>query len=238
MGKFIEKIDRLMGRADTGLSLYTAIKGSSVMASVLALSWAVEATEVFSEYAPFSWVAAGFLGIIIWATAYLLWQVGYKIRVATAYNAKFLNTGLKINPLNKTFEDQRIFLNDFALPSHPLIEGKTFINCEIIGPANMYWNYGNRGDDTKLPIIDAVCLNPQKKFFNGFVFNNCIFRGCSFQRITLFVNPEEFATFHSNNNLNWIGITLHDVQNILTAQSQQSLPLTEPVQNDEKAANT
>lgn len=208
MFKDSKKISRLLSWIESNWSLWSLIKGSGLVASFGATAWAVKAANLFSQYAPFSWVLSGFLGLFLTVCMNWIWQYSYKIKINAQYDEKFLSTGLKINPLNQTFENQRIFLNDFTIPSHPIVEGKTFINCEIIGPANMYWCIGNSADNIRSPnSIDAISLDPDKYFYNGITFNNCIFRGCSFQRITLFVHQNEYTHFKDNNILNWISLT-------------------------------
>lgn len=108
------------------------------------------------------------------------------------------------NPLETTFERKRIYVDDLVLPSHPLIDGKTFVDCDIIGPANIYFSYGNNIPTLRPPNIDMVCLDPAKTFFNGFAFSNCIFRNCSFQRITGFVSTDTYVLWRDNPNVNWI----------------------------------
>ncbi len=177
------------------------------MAGFIAPAWAVRSTQYFSEYAPASWVIAGFVGMFVVTICYLTWQWGFKIRVRAKYDYKLLASPDPINPLDKTFEGKRIYLNDFVLPSHTLIDGKTFIDCEIIGPANIYWFYNNQATENKLPRIDAVYLDPKIIFTSGFTLQNCIFRGCSFQRITFFVGHNNYGHVKNHDLLNWISFT-------------------------------
>jgi hypothetical protein len=176
------------------------------MASFGLPAWAVKSAQIFSQYSPLSWVVAGFCGLILWVIVRLIWQFGSRIAVRAKYDAKFLDRGDRINPLDLTFERKRILINDFVLPSHPLIDGKTFIDCDLIGPATIYFNYNNQANPLRPPRIDAVWLDPKATFSNGFSFNNCIFRNCSFQRITLFASVENYEAWKDNVNVNWISI--------------------------------
>jgi hypothetical protein len=115
-------------------------------------------------------------------------------------------SGELINPLDTTFEKKRIFLNDFVLPSHTFIENKNFIDCDLIGPANVYFPANNQAAPIRLPVIDAVWLSAEARFTNGFIFYNCLFRNCSFQRITMFASIENYESWKDNPNINWIGI--------------------------------
>jgi hypothetical protein len=174
------------------------------VASFALPAWATRVTGVFSHYAPLSWVIAGFIGLGAGAAcmATYAWAKGKLVRVR--YDKRMLAQGGAVDPLTKTFESKRIYLNEFALPSHPLIEHKTFIDCEIIGPANIILDIGNRVDEPKFPICDTVLMHQDAKPFNGYIFRSCTFRGCSFQRITLLVPIGQYGMAQGVDWLNWI----------------------------------
>jgi hypothetical protein len=74
--------------------------------------------------------------------------------------------------------------------------------------------------------MDAVWLGSTARFNNGFVFEGCIFRNCSFQRITLFASIENFNLWNDNPSLNWIGIPPTDAD--IEARHHQIAALTQP----------
>jgi hypothetical protein len=106
-------------------------------------AWAARAANLFEAYAPFSYVAAGLVGSLVVAIGYWFVAIARAKWVRTKYDNVMMQRGGLVDPLGKTFERKRIYLNEFAMPSHPLIEGKTFIDCEIIGPANILFQSGN-----------------------------------------------------------------------------------------------
>lgn len=166
----------------------------------------VDSIDLFVEYSPLSWVVAGFMGLFLWVVSNLIWQWGKRIAISSRYDAKLIKNGDKINPLNQTFEDKRIFINDFVLPSNQIIQNKTFINCEIIGPSCLYFLSDNLANPIKFPKIDGIWLEPSKFFDNGVILSNCIFRDCSFQRITILAGVENYEMWKDNPNINWISI--------------------------------
>lgn len=135
-----------------------------------------------------------------------LWLVAAMRRIwhKTNYDELFKAAHPALNPLDTTFSNARIYLNEFVLPSNPNIVGKNFIDCEIIGPANIFLNDANTIPNLHGPMLDAVRLDPGAQFFNGFSFSNCVFRGCSFHKITLFVRHEEYPYFKGWSPLNWV----------------------------------
>jgi hypothetical protein len=207
MARITERIAYWLSQFESRWSLWNLVQGTGVVASFALPAWAVRAAEIAQEYAPFSWVLAGFAGVVIAAICYFLLAIGYRIRIRAKYDEKLLGSSGPINPLDRTFEGRRIFLNDFVLPSHPLVEGKTFIDCEIIGPADIFFEWGNNASSNRDPRLDAVLLNRRNVFTNGYIFRGCIFRGCSFQRITFFILPQGYQYYETNPLLNWISIT-------------------------------
>jgi hypothetical protein len=183
-----------------------AAHAATLITVVGATAWGAWAASIFSQYAPLSWITAGIVGGFLWAVIRLIWVAGYRIKIRAQYDAKFIEHGGQFNPLDLTFERQRIYLNDFALPSNPLIEGKTFIDCEIIGPAIIYFKSSNSANPIRPPKLDAVWLHPNAIMQNHFTFDNCIFRNCSFQRITLFASIENYYLWKDNTNVNWISL--------------------------------
>lgn len=216
-----ERLARWSSRVEAGSTIYNIIQGSGLVASFGLPAWAVHSSKLFSDYAPLSWVAAGFVGVALLVVLRLLWHVGNKIKIKVKFDAMSLERGSLINPLESTFVKERIHVNDFVLPSHPFIDGKAFIDCEIIGPANIYFELGNAATDIKGPKFDGVWLGPRAKFNpnNGFIFRNCTFKNCSFQRITMFASLENHAAWNSLPNVNWIGIeaTPEDISARLTS---------------------
>ena len=169
-------------------------------------AWAVDAARLFAGFAPFSWVMAAFIGA---AFAAAIWRIGISAQhqmLRNKYDARLYAHGGSIDPMARTFEKKRIYLNDFALPSKPLIENKTFIDCEIIGPANMVLMAGNSISDQRPPVCDALVVTDGLEPSNGYAFRNCSFQGCSFLRITMLVTRVELETARRGGDwLRWIG---------------------------------
>jgi len=176
----------------------------AIFASFAIPAWAVSTTAAFERYAPATWVSAGFLGLLATSASYAFASNAYARRIRTKYDARMLASGGAIDPLEKTFERRRIYLNEFCLPSHPLIENKSFIDCEIIGPANIVFVSGNSITQGRYPICDAVYLADGIFPSNAYLFTDCIFRGCNFSRITYFIPFNETSMFKDYKLVKWI----------------------------------
>ena len=193
--RFNKRFGRLLDNLESRWSLLA--HGATLVASFSLPAWAAWSAKIMSQYAPLSWVIAGFAGVVVWALARLIWNWAYRIKINAQYDARFIERGGNYNPLDLTFEKKRIYLDDFALPSHTVIQGKTFIQCEIIGPASVYFAGNNNAVDIRAPVIDGVWLHPDARYNAGFQFFNCIFRDCSFQRITMFASIENFDLWNN-----------------------------------------
>lgn len=208
MANLSEKFGKILNTMESRLSLWNLLNGGVLMTSIGLPAWAVNTMGFFGEYSPLSWILAGFAGALFWALVRIVWVWGKRVAVQAKYDAKILERADIINPIDLTFEGKRIFINDLVLPSHPYIADKTFINCELIGPANIYFLANNTASPIRPPRIDGVWLGPTAGFnvANAFTFSNCIFRGCSFQRITIFAGLENYEMWKDNPNVNWISV--------------------------------
>ncbi|WP_165390280.1 hypothetical protein [Thalassococcus sp. S3] len=215
----MEKLNRALSGLEWRWSLGAFVWGAIFPASSFALpAWAARATGVFSEFAPLSWVAIGFGGLLLYAVSVALYGYGMSNSVRSKYDAKFMKETGGVDPLSKVFEGKRIFLNDFVLPSNPIVDGKNFVDCEIVGPANVYLEINNGINDVKPIKVDAVALSGERPFLNGYLFRNCSFRNCTFHRVTLFFRPDEVPHIQHLEWLNWIS----------PLPQQEVLPGTEP----------
>jgi hypothetical protein len=107
-----------------------------VGASVVSLitGWAAAATDLLKPYAPLSWVVAALIGASTFCLISFLIIRCRTIFIDGSIRRRFYEPGDKINPLDKTFEKRRIYISDIIPPVGFKVAGKTFIDCELIGP--------------------------------------------------------------------------------------------------------
>jgi hypothetical protein len=201
---FKNNLDRFFSKLEWQWSLANLVWGLGALASVGLPAWAVKTMSWFSAFAPLSWVSAGLMGFLLFCFGFYVYSVARGRVVRARYDVRALEKGGNANPMEKVFERKRIFINEFALPSGTFITDKTFVNCEIIGPANIYLVAGNSVNDTILPNCDAVAIEHSVQPFNSYGFISCTFRNCSFQRITFLISEKEYANFNHLPWLQWI----------------------------------
>lgn len=207
------------------LSFITQV--ATIIAGFVFPAWVTAATQQFQAYAPLSWTVAGFAGMLLVALMWALVGYGYRSLIRARYDARLIESSGIVNPMDRTLEGKRIFVDHLVLPSHPHILNKTFVDCEIIGPANIYLVEGSQAVENKLPRIDAVFIAPGHKFHNGVAFHACLFKGCSFQRITIFVDELGYNSHKDSSLLRWV--TQHprsenevDTRNTVPGQDNES----------------
>ncbi len=201
----LKKIDNFFSGIEWKLSLGTLVWGLLFpTGSFLLPAWGVWAGGVLESYSPLSWIVFGFGGLLLYSISVALIGVGRQRSVRSRYDANFMRDTGGVDPMAKVFENKRINLNDLVLPSNPIIDGKTFVDCEIVGPANLYLEAANGINDHRDNAVDAVALSGERVFYNGFLVRNCQFRGCRFHRVTLFFHPSEVSEIRHLRWLNWI----------------------------------
>ncbi|SMH56666.1 hypothetical protein [Maritimibacter sp. HL-12] len=199
-----DSLDRFFSKLEWQWSLANLLWGAGAIAFTALPAWAVRTVGIMSEYAPLSWVLSGMAGFMIFVLGFYVYSIARGRVVRARYDNRALAKGGSANPMDKVFERKRIYINEFILPSSPALFDKTFVDCELIGPANIFLSFGNRLDDLVLPRSDAIAIRDGVSVFNMYQLGGCTFRRCSFQRITFFVSEAEYAHFKGSEMLNWI----------------------------------
>lgn len=173
--------------------------------------WAVWATDKLNEYAPASYVAAAFGAALLVAVVNALLAYA-KLRLQVVRFREVVRGTSNINPLEDTFRKQRIRVADLSPPIGGVIKNKTFIDCEIIGPANGLFLpdcvfRGCQGDG-----VDGLIVREGNFARNGFGFEGCVFNNCRFYLITFMVPENLYPVFQNYGwqGLNWLtGVPNH-----------------------------
>jgi len=176
---------------------------------VAALStWAAYVTTALEEYAPYSLVVAALFGglLFLWlcqlgATAYL--------RLVTAQGRKFAlqASDHQLNPLEKLFNKRRISPASLVMKYDPIVDARTFQDCQIVGPANVFFTGCNMGSfQFKGPVqfVEIVDRDAAEFPVNTIIFHNCTFVNCSFADLTVFVPSKIRGSFDSVPKEYWL----------------------------------
>ena len=188
LASMLRKFQSLVDRLGSHASLSPLLAGSGIM-TVLA-GWAAHATAILRPYAPLSWVAVSIITLLLCASFYALIARAWLWHSRASSNKEFYRNVDRINPLETTFQNRRILVSDLVSPIEPIVRGKTFIDCEIIGPANIVFTatYAGSGgiNGCGLHACEGCTIADNAKIINAIIFIDCnILRG-KLYRIMLF----------------------------------------------------
>lgn len=199
--RILGHLSRIFSSVEWGWSLALLVIGA--IGSFALPAWAVSVMAGLQQFAPLSWVIAGFAGLAFSAFCYSVYASAYRRWVRSRYDRDLYKKSGFVDPMARTFEDKRIYLSEFCLPSDQYIEGKTFVNCEIIGPAVVYLRNDYQALEQKLPVCDAVVFR-KGSVYNSIIVDRCSFRGCSFKRITILLSERDYQSSRHLEWLNWL----------------------------------
>lgn len=202
-----EKPDWL-GKLDTTWSLAERFGAIPIIGGFAAAGFA-GLTEILNKWAPASYFAAFAIGALVFQSFALIRQWTSERREVTRRYQLLSAPKGQVNPLARTYEGQRIFMSDIQPASGVVIEGKRFIDCEIIGPANIVImaDSGASGalNGCSFAESDLAMLKDDATVYNATCFKNCHFLNCRFVKTTLMVPQVAFEHYSKGfKNANWI----------------------------------
>jgi hypothetical protein len=194
---------------------------SVVPPSIAAVLTAYLSTGVhwISQFGWFGIFLSGLVGYAVGAFGMAQTAKAKLLRISAEHRGIVHGESASFDPLAKVYENKRLYLRDLAPVGRRFVIGKTFINCEIIGPGSAV--LGTRSSEQKpFPSIrdsatydvDCIEIDPTKQSVLAIAFPDCDFIGCQFFHMTLLFMQRE------NDTLHWI-----------TKDSRQALlPQTDP----------
>lgn len=167
-------------------------------------AWATYAANLFQQYFPLSWVIAGFIGAGAWVLFLRTYQSARRMRLMNQYYEDVRRTSDTVNPLETVFTNKRINIRDLMPPIGSEIRGRTFVKCDIVGPANLVvWDDVNISEASGQN-VDGVLLSENPRYFNSIFLVKCDFRQCMFYNITFLVHRSQYHYFNSALVVPWI----------------------------------
>ncbi len=165
------------------------------------MAWAAFAADIFPQYAPFSWVAAGIAGALVVSIA--LWFFAKTKLVIMHYGLlRKMNTDLDgVNPLDDNFYKKRIHVLAFSNPIDRRIESKSFDKCELIGPTTVVMNNAIMHNPSFID-CNFICVKDNWPVAHITSLSNCVFTNCKMYGIT-FLIPES-ATDKFQGAIPWV----------------------------------
>ena len=199
-------INKLLDRVESRIALWTILQGGGVVTFGAITAWLSTGVDWINQYGAFGWWVAGLLGalvalLLLLGVAWLryAWIRGGAIR-------EWKRRADTVNPLDNEFHKVRIKLSDFENPYRPIVKGKRFTGCELIGPANMTLKHTGI-HESGFSRCDLVAIQPAKPSNTITLFENCHFINCVFYGVTIFVNAESMHEIqHISGDYPWLNV--------------------------------
>lgn len=161
--------------------------GVSLSGSLAA--WASAATKVLADYGPISWVIAAIIGACSFLLGNVLWSAAKLNTVRLEYARELAKRTPSFNPLGETFTKQRIDLQTFRNQFNEPVTGKTFVDCELVGPALVILAGNVSMSDVGIGNCEFVKVRDRARIFNGIPFLNLTVTRGKMRGLTIIV-PE------------------------------------------------
>ncbi|WP_170005135.1 hypothetical protein [Pseudopontixanthobacter vadosimaris] len=161
--------------------------------------WFSSGVALIDRFGPYGWFTAALVGALCAAAIFAL--VGYsKKRFA---EAKLINRVSAdrptdaINPLEKDFHRQRISIKDIAHPLTRTVAGKEFTDCELVGPANIFFLRNCHLNGVGFGNCEFILTKTELVLNNVIPFQDVSIRGGDILSVTVFVHPSNFDQIKS-----------------------------------------
>lgn len=165
---------------------YLAISVSGAAVTAIAA-----VSKILRPYGVLGWISAGLLTLLILTIVYAVYGWASERRANAIYKGTLSTVPVSVNPLDSNFEGKRIRLSELFSPFSEVYDGKTFRNCEIIGPGAIVFLDQMNLYTPGLYACDLVAVK-SAHIRTAVGFQRSTFDHCKFYNATLFL-PENVA---------------------------------------------
>ncbi len=145
----------------------------------------------FKELGMLAWVSIGFICAISIALIFYLIKSAENQSAQAEYTRIVSQPKSHVNPLQESFKDLVIPVEELRVPGVQVHENKHFKRCSFVGPAALALMGGNFIRTSFNETGDIVPL-PNNTFLTGIiVLKNCTVEDCNFYRTTLMVSEDQ-----------------------------------------------
>ncbi|WP_367239074.1 hypothetical protein AB1H94_17520 [Pseudomonas fulva] len=178
-----------VGRFESSLSFaewlwrifsFVSVGGGAVIAGSLA-----KVDPVLKEMGWLYWFFIALLaGLIIALILYLI-KLGVLRQSEANYYDRLKTPKSLINPLQETFTDVIIPVEDLRLPTYQMQSKKHFRRCTFVGPGSLVISGGSYVDASFRDIGDMIALSHGCSLVGIVVLEDCTVDSCEFIRVTI-----------------------------------------------------
>ncbi len=161
--------------------------GSAVTAAGTISTYLAQRTSWITEKGPFAIFLAASLGIVLAASIFaLFFWARYLFVLAKAADFWAQQTEL-VDPLAAEYQKRRINLAALSHPATRMIERKRFVDCQLVGPANLFGQGSTAFVNVRFTRCDWVVVHPSAYVQNAFGLSEVEVIGGEIIDCTIFV---------------------------------------------------
>lgn len=167
-------------------------------------------TDKFADYSPFSYGAIFLASFLILRVTQLFFSIYSLNKAKTKRIERLSPIKSDINPSDGIFTKKRIYLEDLCNPFERRIHNKTFIDCELIGPATILLNDNININGFGIVECDFVEVKDEGHTHVGLILSDIMIKNCQIYRVTFLVPTSGTQVFRSalasnqKNYMNWL----------------------------------
>jgi hypothetical protein len=207
MGNFIRRLLKLDSPITVGQWCWDRVSGNWATLAALAggagMSYLAAISTWLKPYAPISWAFTGLTGCLFLAAVFYLICKGRCLWTHTTITKAFHEQNAHtINPFDSVFQKKRINISELISPFDRVIKDKTFIDCDIIGPANVGLNATRPGGASVSSCgwfeSGGVVTKDTTHVPFGILLQDCTFLRCRIYGLTLFIPGSAYSHIAPN----------------------------------------
>jgi hypothetical protein len=188
-------INEIFQRWEWRLSLYQILSGGGILSTALITGWIASAQDWVNQYGALGWWIAALTGALA-ATLICVGIASLRYFMARASAVRTWSERVTdINPLDSQFNRRRIHLQSIVDPIGSRIIGKQFVNCELVGPANIFISPNSRLMGATFIQCDVVIAKDGAFAYNVIALENSEILNCTLWRCALFVTSDAVPHF-------------------------------------------
>ena len=185
-----KRIQEIIDKIVSHISIWQILTGGSVSFGLLS-AWLSSGVSWINQFGWYGWFTAGLVGALLFA---LLLLAGVWIRYGWTKTRVMRVWGMQvdaINPLAHEFHTKRIKALDLSNPINRLVVGKRLIDCELVGPANLFFHKNIELNGVGFKGCDIIVLRPVDAVpvYNVVAFEDFQMIGGSIWLCTILIPP-------------------------------------------------
>lgn len=197
-------LDKWLNRLATAWTFIGPIVPGTLAAIVI--GGASKGVAWIAQYGAFGIFVSGLSAFALTSVSIALISRGKLWRVEAANRSRLSGVSSPFDPMQPIFQNKRIKLTDLINPYDQVVLDKKFINCELIGPANILIIFsGAKFISNNFDQSDAVEIRDNAVPQNAIAFARCDFEKCRFFKVSmLFQTNSRQAADQLITDLNWL----------------------------------